>query len=153
MVYNPKMKKLAINKRARFDYDILEKFEGGLVLKGYEVKSIKNGRISIKNAFVTAKDEELFLTNANIPLYENAGKIENYEPTRPRKLLLHKKQLKYLAGRSQSEGLTMMPISVYNKERKIKLEFGLAKGRKKYDKRKRIKEREDKRRIERSLKS
>lgn len=146
------MKPYAVNKKARFDYEILEKLEAGLVLKGFEVKAIKNGRISIKNAYVTTKAEELYLTNANIPLYKNAGKIENYEPTRPRKLLLHKKQIKYLAGRSRTEGLTMVPISVYNKNRKIKLEFALAKGKKKHDKRQRIKEREDRKRIERAIK-
>lgn len=141
------MKSYAINKKATFDYDILEKFEAGLVLKGFEVKSIKNNRISIKNAFVTAKAEQLYLTNANISLYSHAGKIENYDPTRPRKLLLHKKQIKYLSGKVRTEGLTMVPVSVYNKGRKIKLEFALAKGKKKYDKREVIKKRDAQRRI------
>lgn len=147
------MKPYAINKKARFDYEILEKFEAGLVLKGYEVKAIRNGRISIKNAYVTAKAEELFLTNANIALYKNTGNMKNFEPTSPRKLLLRKKQIKYLTGKVRTERLTMVPVSVYNKNRKIKLEFALAKGKKKHDKREAIKKRESQKRIKRHLES
>lgn len=147
------MKKIAINRRARFDYEILETFEAGLVLKGYEVKSIKTGRISIKGAFVTIRGEELYLTNANIPLYQHAGKINDYEPTASRKLIMHKKEIKQLIGKARTEGLTLVPLSVYNKRRLIKLEFAIAKGKKKRDKREDIKKREDKIRTERMMKN
>ena len=146
------MTDIAHNKRAYYDYEILEKFEAGLVLRGFEVKSIKTGHISLKGSFVTVRKAELYLTNANIPPYQHAGRIINYDPTGPRKLLLHRKELNYLIGRSRTEGLTLIPLSVYNKKRHIKLQFALAKGKKKYDKRQSIKEREDKRRIERTLK-
>lgn len=143
---------IAVNRRANFDYEILEKYEGGLVLKGYEVKSIKTGHISLKGSFVVPKNEELFLINANIPLYQHAGKMPGYEPTASRKILVKKREIKNLLGRAQTEGLTLIPLSVYNKRGKIKLLFALAKGKKKHDKREKIKERDDKRWIDRRLK-
>jgi SsrA-binding protein len=146
------MKPLAINKRALFDYNILEKFEAGLVLKGYEVKSIKNGHISLKGAFVTFRRSELYLTNATISPYKQAGDIKNYNPTAPRKLLVKKSEIKKLLGKVRSEGLTLVPISVYNKKSLIKLEFALGKGKKKVDKRRTIQDREDKIKIERAYK-
>jgi len=144
---------LAINKRASFDYDISEKFEAGLVLRGYEVKSVKTGHISLKGSFVTVKKNELYLTNANIPLYKHAGAIANYNPTAPRKLLLHKREIAYLIGKSRTEGLTLVPIRVYTKRGLLKLEFGIGKGRKKHDKRNIIKKRETVKKIERALKN
>ncbi|MDD3608005.1 MAG: SsrA-binding protein SmpB [Candidatus Moranbacteria bacterium] len=146
------MNKIAINRRIKFDYEILQEFEAGLALKGYEVKSIKTGHISIKNAFVTVRDSELYLTNSNIPLYKYAGNIKNYKPDAPRKILMKKKEISYLIGKKQTEGLTLAPISVYNKKGKIKLNFALARGKKKYDKREKIKERLEKRKIERKMK-
>jgi len=146
------MKTLAYNRKARFDYKTLEEFEAGLVLKGYEVKSIKTGHISLKGSFVTSKNDELYLTNANIPLYQHAGKVDNYEETGPRKLLMTRKEISYLSGKSNAEGLTLVPISVYTKKGKIKLKFALAKGKKKFDKRENIKERQEKRQIERTMK-
>lgn len=146
------MKILAVNKRAKFDYEILEEFEAGLVLRGYEVKSAKTGHISIKSAFVTIKEEELYLTNANIPLYKYAGNIANYDPAAPRKLLMKKKEIASLIGKKQVEGLTLVPVLVYTKQGKLKLRFALAKGKKKYDKREKIKEHQEKRKIERKMK-
>ena len=146
------MKTFAVNRRANFDYEALEKFEAGLVLKGYEVKSIKTGHISIKNAFVTVKNGELYLTNANIPLYKYAGKVKDYDPASPKKILLGKKEISYLIGKKQTQGLTLVPLSVYNKKGFIKLSFALAKGKKKYDKRQKIEERQEKRKIERKMK-
>jgi SsrA-binding protein len=131
----------------------METFEAGLVLKGYEVKSIKTGRISIKGAFVTIRGEELYLTNANIPLYQHAGVVADYNPSAPRKLILHKKEIKRLIGKARTEGLTLVPLSVYNKKNLIKLEFALAKGKKQRDKRENIKKREEKRRVERMMKN
>jgi SsrA-binding protein len=144
---------LATNKRAHFDYEILEKYEAGLVLLGYEVKSIKTGHVSLKESFVTIHDQELYLTNANVPLYKHAGIVSNYDPTRPRKLLLKHSEIKQLIGRTRTKGLTLIPIKMYTKKRLIKLEFGLGKGKKEYDKREKIKEREDKRGMRRILKT
>jgi len=138
---------IALNKRAEFDYEIQEKYEAGIVLYGYEVKSVKTGHISLKGSFVTfkktkAKLPEAYLTNAHIPLYKHAGKVIAYDPTRSRKLLLKKKEIKYLLGKRQEQGLTLIPLKIYTKRSLIKLEFGVGKGRKKYDKREVIKKRE-----------
>lgn len=147
------MSTLAVNKRAHFDYEISDKFEAGLQLTGQEVKSVKTGHISLKGSFVTVKGNELFLTNANIPLYKFAGEIKNYDPTRSRKLLLKKSEIKSLIGKSRVEGLTLVPIRVYTKKRFVKLEFGVGKGKKEFDKRATIAKREAKRKIERELKN
>ncbi|EKE10738.1 MAG: SsrA RNA (tmRNA)-binding protein [uncultured bacterium] len=142
---------LAINKRANFDYAILEKYEAGLVLSGQEVKSIRLGHISLKESFVTIKGSELYLTNAHITPYKYAGIIKNYDPTQPRKLLLKKSEINHLTGKVRIQGLTLVPIRVYTRRRLIKLEFGLGKGKKKFDKREDIAKREDNRKIQREL--
>ena len=147
------MSVLAVNKRASFDYDISDKYEAGIVLRGFEVKSVKTGHISLKGSFVTVRGEELFLTNANIPLYKHAGAIANYNPTRPRKLMLHRAEIARLIGKSRVEGLTLVPIQVYTKRGLLKLEFGIGKGRKKFDKRDVIRKRESDLKINRALKS
>ncbi|MCX6766668.1 MAG: SsrA-binding protein SmpB [Candidatus Moranbacteria bacterium] len=147
------MSVLAVNKRVSFDYDISERFEAGIVLRGFEVKSVKTGHISLKGSFVTVRGDELFLTNANIPLYKHAGAIPNYEPTRPRKLMLHRAEIARLIGKSRVEGLTLVPIRVYTKRDLLKLEFGIGKGRKKFDKRDVIRKRESDLKINRALKS
>ncbi|HAV11272.1 MAG TPA: SsrA-binding protein [Candidatus Moranbacteria bacterium] len=146
------MATIAINKRATFDYEILEKYEAGLMLTGAEVKSIKTGRISLKESFVTIKGSELYLTNANIPKYSFAGELQSYEPTRPRKLLVRKSEIKSLIGKARTQGLTLIPLRVYTKKRLIKLEFALAQGKKAFDKRSDIAKRDAKRKIERALK-
>ncbi len=143
---------LAINKRASFDYKILEKYEAGLVLTGPEVKSIKTGHISLKESFVTLKKNELYLTNAYIAPYKFSGKINNYEPTQPRKLLLKKNEIKTLIGKVKTKGLTLVPLRVYTKKRLIKLEFAVAQGKKEYDKRENIKKKESQRKKNRILK-
>jgi SsrA-binding protein len=145
------MKTYAINKRANYDYEILEKIEGGLVLAGYEVKSIKTGHISLKGSFVTVKGNELFLTNASIPAYQPANMPDNYDSTRPRKVLAHKSQIKSLIGKISQKGLTLVPIKVYSKHGLIKLEFGVGKGKRKIDKREDIKKREDNIKIKRVM--
>ena len=147
------MTTLAFNKRANFDYAISEKYEAGLVLSGQEVKSVKGGHISLKESFVTIKGNELYLTNANIPPYKHAGDIKNYDPTRPRKLLLRKSEIKRLIGKARTEGLTLVPIRVYTKKRLLKLEFGIGKGKKKFDKREDIAKQEAERKIKRALKN
>lgn len=139
---------LAVNKRANFDYDIQETYEAGLVLLGHEVKSVKTGHVSLKGSFVTFKNSrgknlpEAYLTNAHISLYKHAGKVSGYEPTRPRKLLLKKKEINYLMGKKNEQGLTLVPVKIYTKHSFLKLEFGVGKGRKKHDKREVIKKRE-----------
>ena len=147
------MKSLAINKRARFDYDLTDRYEAGLVLTGQEVKSIKTGHVSLKGSFVTMKNGEFYLTHASVPAYKFAGNISNYDPTRPRKLLLKKSEINTLLGKSRSAGLTLVPIRVYTKKRLIKLEFGVGRGKKKYDKREDIKRKESKRKLDRAIKS
>jgi len=147
------MSKLATNKRARFDYKLLETYEAGLVLKGFEVKSAKAGHVSLKEAFVTFHKNELYLNNAQISRYPQAGKLEGYDPTASRKLLVKKSEIKKLLGKVRTEGLTLVPLSMYNKKGLVKLEFALGKGKKKIDKRQDIQAREDKRKIERALKT
>ena len=146
------MSKLAINKRAKFDYEILETFEAGLVLAGHEVKSAKTGHVSLKGAFVTFKGTELYLSNSTISLYKQAGGVGDYDPTHPRKLLVKKSEIKKLLGKVRTEGLTLVPLSMYNKKGLVKLEFALGKGKKKLDKRRTIQDREDKIKIERAFK-
>lgn len=145
------MTTLAYNRRATYDYEILEKYEAGLVLAGYEVKSIKTGHINLAGSYVTIKDSQSYLINATIPPYQPKNTPPDYEPTRSRKLLLHKSEIKSLIGKTKQKGLTLVPIRVYTKKGKIKLEFALAKGRRKIDKREKIIKREMKRDIERTL--
>lgn len=147
------MKLLAINKRATYDYNILETFEAGLVLKGHEVKSVKLGHISFAGSYVVIKNGEAYLLNAYISPYQPKNVPQNYEPTRTRKLLLHKKEINYLIGKSRQKRLTLAPIKVYTKKDKIKLEFGIGRGKKKTDKRELIKKHEAEREIERKIKS
>lgn len=147
------MKVLAENKKAYFNYQISEKLEAGMVLIGQEVKSIKSGRMSLKGSYVVLRDEELFLIGATIPPYQPKNAPKDYNPERTRKLLLQKSEIKHLIGKVKEKGLTLLPLKVYTKNARIKLEFGIAKGRKKTDKRELIKKRETDRQIEREMKS
>lgn len=146
------MRTVAKNKKAYFDYEILEKFRAGIVLRGSEVKSIKTGRISLKGSYVVVKDQELFLIGATIPPYQPKNTPSDYNPERSRKLLLKKSQIKYLIGKSKQQGLTMVPLRVYTKKGRIKIEFGLGKGKKKADKRAEMKNKAIRRKIKRTLK-
>jgi len=147
------MKILADNKKAYYDYEILEKFEAGFVLTGSEVKSIKTGHIGLKGSYVVLKGEEVYLIGATIPPYQPKNTSPDYDPERSRKLLLNKLEIKYLIGKTKERGLTLIPLKVYTKYAKIKLEFGIAKGKKKLDKRELIKKRETDKIIERELKA
>jgi len=140
------------NRRAHYDYEILEKFEGGLVLKGYEVKAIKTGKASLKGSYVLIRNNEAFLINAHISPYQKANTPDNYQPDQTRKILLRKSEIKSLIGRTKQKGLTIVPIKMYTKKGIIKLQFGLGKGKRKIDKREAIAKREAKRRIERAIK-
>ena len=141
---------LAINKRVRHDYEILEKYEAGIKLTGAEVKSAKLKQISLKGSYVTIKEGEAWLINCHISPYKKARQ-ENYDPTRTRKLLLHKKEINSLIGKLKQKGLTLIPLRVYTKRSLVKIEFGLCRGKRKYEKRELIKKREAKRRIQRAL--
>lgn len=147
------MRPLAENRKAYFDYEVLERFEAGMVLTGQEVKSIKSGRINMAGSYVVIKNEEAFLLNADIPPYQPKNAPPDYDSTRLRKLLLNKSEIKYLLGKSQEKHLTLLPLKVYTKKGKIKLEFGLAKGRQKASKKELLKKRAVKREIELELKA
>lgn len=145
------MSTYATNKRAGYDYELLERYEAGISLFGHEVKSIKTGHVSLKGAFVTVRSNEVYLTNALVPLYAHANRNTVYEPTRSRKLLLKKSEIKSIIGKKQTEGLTLVPIRVYNKGRHIKLEFAVGKGKKQHDKRHSIAKKDNDRRVQRAL--
>ncbi len=149
MVYNAHMS-LAENKRARFDYELLDKLEGGLVLEGREVKSIKGGHVQLKGSFLMIRNGELWLKNAHVSAYGPAGN-RLYDPTRDRKVLIHKRELRRLIGKVQQEGMTLVPLAIYSKTGLVKLEFALARGKKKYEKREAIKKREVARTIKEHL--
>lgn len=144
-------KVFAENKKAYFNYEVLEKFEAGLVLIGTEVKSIRLGRVTLTGSYVVINNEEPFLIGAKIPAYQPKNAPANYDPERSRKLLLSKKEIKYLIGKTSQKGLTLVPLKVYSNHAKIKIEFGIAKGKKKYDKREDIKKRETEREIAREM--
>ena len=146
------MKLLANNKKAYHDYFIEEKYEAGLSLVGSEVKSIKQGKVSIKEAFISDKNGEMFVYGMHVTPYSEAYD-QKIDPTRTRKLLLHKKEINSLIGKKTIDGYTLVPLRVYDKDGLIKIEIALAKGKKLYDKRESIKRKDDKRRIERALKN
>jgi SsrA-binding protein len=144
---------LAENKKALFDYEILEKLEAGLVLTGYEAKSAKAGNINLKGSFVTFHNNDALLTNTHIGLYKPAGKMDEYDPTHSRRLLLKRREIDYLRSKSEEKGLTIVPLRVYTKQRFIKVEIGIARGKKTYDKRETIKKRDMAKEVKRTLKN
>jgi SsrA-binding protein len=135
------MASYAENRKARFDYEILEKYTAGIELLGTEVKSVRGGRMSLNGSFIIIRGGEAFLINSNIPPYQIKNAAKDYDPLRNRKLLLTKKEIKELA-KNEKTNLTIIPLSVYNKDRKIKLDIALGKGKRKTDKRQSIKKRE-----------
>ena len=139
-----------INKKALHNYHILEHLEAGVVLSGAEVKSIRAGRIDLGEAYVRILNQEAFLVNANIPRYNQAADKE-YDATKSRKLLLHKHELDSLLGKTSGKSITLIPVSIYEKNNRFKVEVGLAKSKKEFDKRKTIKDRDNQRRIEQEL--
>jgi len=145
------MPELAFNRKALYDYEILEKYEAGLVLTGHEVKSAKKGHLSLQGAYVVIRGAEAWLLNANIASFQPQNAPSDYDALRTRKLLLHKHEIQSLIGKTQARGLTLTPLRVYTKKAKIKLEFGLARGKRKTDKREKIIKLEAKREIERTI--
>ena len=145
------MRILAENKRAFFDFEIIEKFEAGIVLQGQEVKSIKTRGVNLAGSYVDIKNGEAFWVGASIAPYQPKNVPDQYYPKRPRKLLLKKKELKYLIGKSKEKGLTLVPLRLYTNNGKIKLEFGVGKRKKKINKKEIIKKREIEKEIAREL--
>ena len=141
----------ANNSRAGFDHEILETLEVGLVLKGYEVRSIKTGKISIKGAYVKIIHDTPYLVGATIPPYQPGNTPESYDPQAIRKLLMSKRQIVALTGLAKEQGLTLIPLKLYDKKGLIKLLVGIAKGKKKYDKREAIKKKDTARAKQRGI--
>lgn len=144
---------LSENKKAYFNYEILEKFEAGISLLGQEVKSLKTRGINLAGSYVVLKDEEVFWIGANIPPYQPRNIGSSYNPERSRKILLKKSEIKYLLGKTRQKGLTLVPLKVYTIRGKIKLEFAIVRGKRQFDKRESMKKRVIEREIERELKS
>ena len=144
------MKTISINRRARYEYDILESVEGGLVLTGTEIKSIRDGKVNIRDAFARPEAGELWLFNAHIAPYAN-GNRANHEPMRPRKVLMHRGQIDDLTSKVQEKGLTLVPLRMYIKNHRAKVELGLGRGRRLYDKRAAIARREADRQMHRAV--
>jgi len=141
------------NKRVGFDYTILETLEAGLELFGFEVKSLRAGNGSLKGAHVVARGGEAYLVGASIPAWQPANAPKSYDPERTRRLLLSRKEIARVASAESEKGLTVVPLSVYNKKSRLKLGIAIARGKKKEDKRHSIRAREEKRRIDRTLKN
>jgi SsrA-binding protein len=146
------MSHYAENRKARFNYEILKKYEAGVELLGVEVKSVRGGQMSLEGSFVIIRGGEAYLLNTNIPPFQPLNSPKDYDPLRNRRLLLTRKEIFELAESEKNKSLTIVPISVYNKGKKIKVEIALVKGKKKIDKRETIKKRETDREIRREYK-
>lgn len=142
---------LMVNRKAFHDYEIVEKFEAGIVLQGTEVKSIRAGKLSFKDSYARVIDGELWVVNLQINEYDH-GNIYNHDPARNRKLLLHHREIKRLTAKTEEQGMTLVPLSFYFKNGKVKVELGLGRGRKLYDKRAEIAKRDVNRDLQRELK-
>jgi SsrA-binding protein len=143
-------KMIAVNKKARHQYIILDKFEAGIALQGTEVKSLRDGKVSLGESYARIDDGEVFLVGAHIDVYK-AGSFANHEPTRRRKLLMHRREINRLVGKLAERGLTLVPLSMYFKRGLAKVELGLARGKQAHDKRQTIKKRDTQRDIERAM--
>lgn len=144
-------KLIAQNRKANYDYTILDTIEAGIVLTGTEIKSIRAGRVNLKDGFASIRNGEIYLYNVHIAPYDQ-GNTFNHDPTRTRKLLMHKKQINRLVGEVKSAGVTLVPLKLYIKNGYAKVLIGLAKGKKQYDKRESIKRKDQQREIDRAMK-
>lgn len=147
----PGFKLIAENRQARFKYEILEEFEAGIALTGTEVKSLRSGKANLRDCFARVRDGELWLVNLHIPPYAH-GNVQNHEPTRPRKLLMHRGEIDRLAGQTAEKGLTLVPIKLYFKGDHVKVGLALCRGKRVHDKRQAIRERTTKREMDRAMK-
>ena len=145
-------KVVATNRKAKHDFELLDSFEAGLVLMGSEIKSIRAGRVNLREAFVQPRDGELWLLNTHIASYDQAGMF-GHDPLRPRKLLLHRREIDRIAAKAQEKGLTIVPTVMFLTRGRAKVEIALARGKRLYDKRSSLRERESQRQIERSLRA
>jgi SsrA-binding protein len=151
MAEEEKVKIVQRNKKAWYNYEILEKLECGLVLQGSEVKSIRNGKVAIHDAYAKVRDGEVWVIGMDVSLYPQAGPYNNHEPRQARKLLLHRREIRRLITKTREKGLTLVPLALYFKDGLAKLEIGLARGKRQYDKRESIKNREAARDLRRRM--
>jgi len=152
MERNQEIKVVAVNRRAAHQYEILEKFEAGLALLGSEIKAIREGKVNFLDSFVRVENGEAYVHNLHIGSYKPAA-VFSHVPTRKRKLLLHKREIKYLLGKSLEKGLTIIPLRLYLKDNLAKLEIAVARGKKEYDKREAIKRKEERKAIAEAMKA
>lgn len=145
-----RIKVVATNRKARHDYIIEDTFEAGIALLGSEIKSIRAGQVNLRDSYATIRDGEVWLLNAHISAYQQAS-YQNHEPRRERKLLMHRREINRLTGKLQEKGLTLVPLRIYLKNSRAKVELGLARGKKTFDKRQTLREKSDRRQIERAL--
>ncbi|HEY2325976.1 MAG TPA: SsrA-binding protein SmpB [Gaiellaceae bacterium] len=144
-------KLIADNRRARYDYELLERFEAGLALTGTEVKSLRQGRVTLAQSYAEIRDGEAWLHGVEIAIYDQGGRA-NHEPSRPRKLLLHRREIDSLYGKVREKGLTVVPTRMYFKDSRVKVELAVARGKEQRDKRRDIADRDAKRQMDRAVK-
>lgn len=144
------IKTVATNRKARHDYSFEDTFEAGIALTGTEIKSVRAGQVSLRDSFATIKDGEMWLINVHISAYRQAAHF-NHEPRRPRKLLMHRREISRLTGKLQEKGLTLIPLRLYLKDNRAKVELGLGRGKRQYDKRATLKEKESRREVDRAM--
>ncbi|MGA3280595.1 MAG: SsrA-binding protein SmpB [Smithella sp.] len=149
---NTAQKLIASNKTARLNYEISDIYEAGMVLTGTEVKALRAGKANLKDSYAVVKDDEVYLREMHISHYDHGNRF-NHEPLRARKLLLHKREIRKLYGKSREKGLALVPLKLYFKDGKVKVEIGIGKGKKLYDRRHDIKDREERRTLSRDFKS
>lgn len=145
------MRLIADNRKARFDYELIDRFEAGLVLQGTEVKAAREGRVNLKDSYAAVRGSELFLLQCHFSPYSHAS-YDNHDPLRPRKLLLHRQEIRKLIGKITERGLTLIPTKLYFKRGRVKVEIALARGKKRHDRRAAVRERDIKREVEAELK-
>lgn len=153
MAKDDTVQQIADNRKARHDYFIEETYEAGIVLKGTEIKSVRRGHVQLRGSYARVQDDEIWLYDAHISPYEESGAYFNHEPMRTRKLLMHRREITKLRIKLATKGLTLVPLRIYMRGRRAKIELGLATGKKLYDKRASIADRDSKRQIERAMKS
>jgi SsrA-binding protein len=141
------------NRQARFLYEILETYEAGIELKGTEVKSIRQGKVNLRDGYGLIRNGEIWLHNVHISAHETASQVFNHDPRRTRKLLLHREEIRKLIGKVEQKGLTLVPLNMYLKRGKVKIKLALVKGKKLHDKREDLKRKQEKREIARAMKS
>jgi SsrA-binding protein len=141
------------NRQARFQYEILESYETGIELKGTEVKSIRQGKVNLRDGFALVRDDEIWLFNVHVSPHDTASQIYNHDPRRTRKLLMHRQEIRKLIGQVEQKGLTLVPLKMYLKNGKVKVNLALCRGKKLHDKREDLKRKQENREIQRAVKN